>query len=164
MLASHCASFTVFNRVTVSFGQFNYLHFKIQIWEFSSETTLEIWEDWLFIIKWFLLTYLNNNLIRTFFNFRVSNSHLKSSHAYHACLIKILEIKWKYQELEHWIKNLTTGTLNLQKRYVLLIILILFAYFIDKMIGSWFIIRIFILKNFLIWVWRCVKDHMTMIK
>ena len=45
MLASHCASFTVFDRVTVSFGQFNYLHFKIQIWEFSSETTLEIWED-----------------------------------------------------------------------------------------------------------------------
>ena len=39
----------------------------------------------------FLLACLQNNIIPKFLNFRVSNSYLKSSRAYHACQIKLLK-------------------------------------------------------------------------
>ena len=39
----------------------------------------------------FLLSCLQNNIIPKFLNFRVSNSYLKSSRAYHACQIKLLK-------------------------------------------------------------------------
>ena len=63
----------------------------------------------------FLLACLQNNIIPKFLNFRVSNSYLKSSRAYHACQIKLLkeEISLKKnQELEHWRKISTTGKKN----------------------------------------------------
>ena len=62
----------------------------------------------------FLIACLHNNIIPKFLNFSVSNSYLKSSHAYYACQIKLLkeEISLKNQELEHWRKISTTGKNN----------------------------------------------------
>ena len=62
----------------------------------------------------FLIACLHNNIIPKFLNFGVSNSYLKSSHAYYACQIKLLkeEISLKNQELEHWRKISTTGKNN----------------------------------------------------
>ena len=57
----------------------------------------------------FLLACLQNNIIPKFLNFRVSNSYLKSSRAYHACQIKLLKEEISYQSrirtLEKDFKN-----------------------------------------------------------
>ena len=58
--------------------------------------TSEIWEGWLFLTKMQVRLNISNstftkNIITTLLNFRVSNSYLKSSRAYHACQIKLLK-------------------------------------------------------------------------
>ena len=58
----------------------------------------------------FLIACLQNSIIPKFWNFRVSNSYLKSSRAYRGYPIKLIkEILKKNQELEHWRKISTTG-------------------------------------------------------
>ena len=55
------------------------------------------------------LSCLQNNIFPKFLNFRVSNSYLKSSRAYHACQIKLLKEEISYQSrirtLEKDFKN-----------------------------------------------------------
>ena len=58
----------------------------------------------------FLMACLHNNIIPKFLKFRVSNSYLKSSRAYHACQIKLLkeEIsikKSRIRTLEKYFNN-----------------------------------------------------------
>ena len=107
----------------------------------------------------FLIACLDYNIIPKFLNFQVSNLYLKSSRTYHACQIKLLreEILIKKSRIRTLEKDFNYRKKNLEKRYVLLTTLTLYG-------KTLVIIKIFILINFLTWVWRFQKHDMSQIK